>query len=156
MGKLRPRRISELVAKVGEDPGLSTPHQMLLVLHLAAMSRLGMFQAKEGDEPLRAGSQQVPGHCACLAARKQFPSVNLAFHSPLARSHILSHVGPTLTMSSPSVFWRVGFDLLYAYAHPGGRLLCLGEQPLPLLAMPPPPLLACFFPALGKQGPFCF
>lgn len=115
-----------------------------------------MFQVKEGDEPLRAGSQQVPGHCACLAARKQFPSVNLAFHSPLSRSHILSHAGPTLTMPSPSVFWRVGLDLLYAYAHPGGRLLCLGEQPLPLLAVPPPPLLACFFPARGKQGPFCF
>lgn len=48
MGKLRPRRLSELVAKVGEDPGLFTPHQMLLVLHLAAMSAFGDVSGQRG------------------------------------------------------------------------------------------------------------
>lgn len=115
--------------------------------------RLGMFQAREGvKNPLWAGSQRLPGHHACRAARKQFPSVTVAFRSPLAHPHIPSPAGPSHTRPLHLSFGERGaasFRLT-----PGGQAALLGEPPLPLLTVPPPPLLACLFPTLGRQGPF--
>lgn len=99
---------------------------------------------------------------ACQAARKQFPSVILAFHSPLARSHILGHAGPTLTtrplrlsvgeVGQPST---ASFPRTFMPAHTPGQAAVFGGCS-PSSPWPPPPLLACFFPGPGQQGPFCF
>lgn len=157
-GETEAQRVSKLVAKLGEDPAVSSPHRMLPCSPGLHVSILGCFRPERAVSPLQADSQHLPGHRACQAARKQFPSVNLAFHGPLARSYILSHTGPTFTAPSPSVCWRAGRGLPACWCPPiGAGCSALGSTPFPSSPQPPqPPLLTCLFPRLGKQGPFYF
>lgn len=58
-------RINKLIAKLSEDPRC---------LELLRVSILGYFGPERVMSLLWAGSQQLPGHCACQAARKSnFP-----------------------------------------------------------------------------------
>lgn len=122
-------------------------------------SILGCLRPERVVSPLWAGSQQLPGHLACQAARKQFPSMDLAFHGPLARSHILGHADLLsqcpLHLSVGTLGTASPWTHAHACTHPG-QLLCPEEQPPALLATGPTPLLACFLPRLARQGPFCF
>lgn len=93
-----------------------------------------MPQAREGDGSLVSGSLLRPGHCGCEEVRRQFPSVNLALHSPLACFHILrqwTHYGCALRVC---VCRRLGeTSSLSPFYSPctGARLLSLGSSPSP-------------------------
>jgi hypothetical protein len=118
----------------------------------------GGSRPEKADWPLMTGSQPCPGHCACQTARKQFPSVNLALHSPLAHSHILSHTGSTMALPScclqmlGGASWPVGTHC--ACTHGGQRSVAhpWGAAPSPPCygLHPPPPWLASTLSLINK------
>lgn len=68
---------------------------------ITASQHFGVFGAREGDEPPGQAASNSQDTVPARQPEKQFPSVNLAFHGPLARSHIFRHDGPTLSVPLP-------------------------------------------------------
>ena len=121
-------------------------------MELLRVSILGYFRPERVMSLLWAGSQQLPGHCACQAAGKAISQCKSCFSRPIS---MFPHFQPRWTHYQRALALPICLlnqVLPPCLLTPKGRLLGSGEAPHPLTMVPTYllPWLASFLSLANK------